>query len=392
MGSTMPNAPRGRPRRFSEFEEFYRSLPTLMTKRPKYFRGIGVFRGSRGETVWIKINLPKGGYYKAKAYAPGSSLEIKLGNFASWPWQQLVDQQADFQGKADRGEPLEDERPPTFAVWSDHWLNRLRFRAKTSDTSESHLRVHLLPVFGSKLLTDIGVTEINSWIAKRLQEAEPGTVKRQFNTLGAILNDAVRAGKIERNPCEGADTIRGVATRNRFLEHEELIELLARAGDEAAWLSDFILWSVHSGMRRGEILNLDWPSVRRINDERAIVVIETSKVDRPRHVTCTPTMMKILDRQVERKKQGDERVFPIALSTLKRKWKKVLAQANLTDVRLHDLRRTHATHVVASGIDLNSVAGRIGHTDLTMLQRHYAALTDSADQGMVDTIEGLFGG
>jgi len=362
-----------------------------MAKRPKYLKGIGVFRGSRGDTAWIKIRLPNGGIYKGRTFSAGSNLEIKVGNLKSWSWQQLIDQHALMQGRADRGEPLQDEVALTFEVWATQWLERLKVRAKAFDTSEIHVRVHILPVFGTQQLSEIGISEINSWIARRLAEAAPGTVKRQFNTLRAIFNDAVRAGKIENNPCKFADPIKGIATRNRFLQIGELVELVARASDIDPWFSDFILWSVHSGMRRGEILSLLWPSVRKVDDGKAVVIIETSKADRPRLVSCTPTMMGILNRQLDRKLNGDNRVFPIALSTLKRRWEKVLKDTALSDVRLHDLRRTHATHIAASGVDLNTVAGRIGHTDLTMLQTTYAALTESADQGMVKIIEDLFG-
>ena len=76
--------PRGRKRKFSEYEELLQGLPKVMKKRPKYVNGIGVFRGSRGDTVWVKISLPHGAAYKGKNHAIGSSLEIKLGKLSSW--------------------------------------------------------------------------------------------------------------------------------------------------------------------------------------------------------------------------------------------------------------------------------------------------------------------
>ena len=75
----MANVLKGRPRRFSEFDKLITDLPVPMTKRPKYLKGIGVFRGARGDTAWIKLRLPHGGHYNGKPHAPGSSLEIKLG-------------------------------------------------------------------------------------------------------------------------------------------------------------------------------------------------------------------------------------------------------------------------------------------------------------------------
>ena len=44
----------------------------------------------------------------------------------------------------------------------------------------------------------------------------------------------------------------------------------------------------------------------------------------------------------------------------------------LKDVRLHDLRRTHATILISQNIDPRTVAGRLGHSGTGMLARHYA--------------------
>ena len=109
----MANVIKGRPRKYSEFEQLLAGLPKPMTKRPKYVKGIGIFRGARGDTAWIKIRLPQGGQYKDKLYAPGESLEIKLGLLSSWSWERLISKHAEMQGKADRGEQLENLAPAT---------------------------------------------------------------------------------------------------------------------------------------------------------------------------------------------------------------------------------------------------------------------------------------
>ena len=78
--------------------------------------------------------------------------------------------------------------------------------------------------------------------------------------------------------------------------------------------------------------------------------------------------------------------------TLRRKWEKARKAVSLEDVTIHDLRRTNATQAVVAGIDLRTIAGRIGHTDLTMLQRHYAALVGSAAEGAAEKIQAVFDG
>jgi integrase len=382
--------PRGRKRKYAEYDELLASLPRVMKKRPKYVSGIGIFRGSRGETAWIKINLPHGAAYNGKSHKPGSSLEIKLGNLSSWTWQQLEDKYRELQGRADRGETLEDHTQLTFSAWAEDWLARSKSRVKGYGILVGHIHNHLLPTFMQTPLSSVSVADVNRWQSKQLETFEPGTVKRQFNTLRACLNDAVRSGHIDKNPCSGADTIRGINRRQRFLDAEEILTLLAAAEIEADWLADLILWFLHSGMRKSEALGVTWSDIRMLPNDTVIVELSQTKSGDGRQVVCTKTMNEIIERQRFRKKDGDGRLFPYAAITIRRKWQKVRDKAGLSDVVMHDLRRTHATHAVTANVDLRTLAGRIGHSDLTMLQKHYAALVGSAAEEAAEKIEASF--
>ncbi len=386
----MPNKRRGRPRKYAEYDALLASLPKPMTKRPKYLNGLGVFRGSKGDTAWVKIRLPKGGAYQGKNYQPGEAIEIKLGRVSSWSWAQLEERRDELQGRADRGEPLEDQPSVLFNAYAQAWLERAKVRVKDFVTIRAHVNKHLIPTFGTKPITAVSTADINRWIARQHGSCQPGTVKRQLNTLRAILNDAVRAGHIDANPCRHADPIRGIVGRQRFLDGDELVRLLAVAQDVADWLPDFILWCVHSGMRKGEVRTLMWSDIRALEDGRTFAQIGTSKSGQPRIVSCTQTMKEILERQRERRVDGNNHVFPVSAMTLRRKWEKARKLAGLEDVTLHDLRRTHSTHAAAAGVDLRTLAGRIGHTDLTMLQKHYAAIVGSADAEAAETVERVF--
>jgi integrase len=382
--------PKGRKRKYAEYEELLESLPKVMSKRPKYVKGIGVFRGARGETAWIKISLPHGAVYNSKSYKAGSSLEIKLGNLSSWSWQQLELEHSTYQGKADRGEPLEEQVQYLFKEWAEDWLERSKSRVKDYKTIQVHLNKHLIPVFGKKALYHIAVADINKWQSKQLETLEPGTVKRQHNTLKACLNDAIRSGHLEKNPCANTNKIKGINRRQRFLDAEEILTLLATAEEEADWLADLILWYLHSGMRKNEALGLTWGSVRSLTNGTTIIELGQSKGSDGRHVVCTKTMGGIIERQRTRMKDGDDRLFPYAAITIRRKWQKVREKAGLSDVVMHDLRRTHSTHAATAGVDLRTLAGRIGHSDLDMLQKHYAALVGSAAEDAASAIEGVF--
>jgi hypothetical protein len=147
-----------------------------------------VFRGAHGVTVWLKIRLPNGGTLRSKTYPQNASVEIKMGSLDSWAWDQLTEKHRELQGKADRGEPLEEIPDLTFAIFARDWLARAESRLRAHGTAQIHVHKHLIPAVGAIPLRLISLADINRWIARQLKGAAPGTVKRQFNTLRAILN------------------------------------------------------------------------------------------------------------------------------------------------------------------------------------------------------------
>ena len=388
--NTRAARPRGLPGRFAEFDRFYSSLPDEMGKRPRYLHGVGIFKGKRDDTAWVKIRIPRGAVFRGKHYPPRSSVEIKAGKLSSWSWPQLLGYRDELQGRADRGEPLEETTPPTFGEWAADWLERSRSRISAYETAEIHVRCHLLQTFGPKLLSAITPADINAWAAAQRKKLSPATVRRQFSTLRSILNDAVRSEIIKRNPCSQTERFRGDAARQRFLTGEEIQKVIAVAEQKAPWLADFVLWALHSGMRRGEILALTWDNIKSVNDGLRVAMVGKSKSGKPRMTVCTRTMCEVLDRQKKRCEDKRGPVFPVSLMTLRRRWGAARKEAGLDDITIHDLRRTHSTYAAAGGVDLRTLADRIGHSDLTMLQKHYAAVVGSAASGAADTFQNIF--
>ncbi len=143
-------------------------------------------------------------------------------------------------------------------------------------------------------------------------------------------------------------------------------------------------------MRKGEIRALRWQDIRPLENGRVVILIPTSKTNEPRMISSTRTMIEVLDRQRGRRIDGDERVFPVSNMILRRYWEQARQLADLSDVTLHDLRRTHGTHAAAAGVDLRTLADRIGHTDLAMLQKYYAAVVGDKAIEAAETFQNAF--
>lgn len=380
--------PVGRPRRYARFEDFEASLPGQMVKRPAYCDGVGIFKGATDATVWVKIRMLRGGLYRGRSIPAGGSVEHKLGKRASWDLLQLLTERDRLQGLADRGEPLEAVEVETFEKYAAAWLERRRPTLKGYGVANGHVIAALNPAFGKKALNVINVADVNRWIGTQSVKLKPATVQRQLSTFNAIMNDAVRSGVIEKNPSERADRIRGVEARQRFVTGEEWQKILETAdqielkqeGDKErrpqqlrGWLRNFVVWAYESGMRRTEIHNLTWDNVRQLDDETMVIEVLSTKTGKSRFVTCTSEMVSIVAnlRKLDRAK-GDERLFPLSLTTLKRSLTALWKATGLQDVRLHDLRRTHATMLMQLNIDARTVAGRLGHSGTAMLAKHYA--------------------
>lgn len=383
-----PKRPVGRPGRYAKFDRFEADLPDLMKKRPAYCDGIGLFKGATSSTVWLKIRMPLGGVYNGRTVPIGGSVEIKKGKRASWTWQELIEERDRLQKLADHGEALEATQTPTFAVHAGEWLERKKSTLKSFGVTQGNVNRSLVPAFGKMALDAITVGDVNKWIGKKRATLKPATVQRELNTFNAIMNDAVKNGLIDRNPATWADKPKGAEARQRFITVDEYKTILAtcerieREQEEKCeqtphrirgWLRHFVSWAYNSGMRRAEILALHWHNVREVDEEHTVVEVLNTKGNKSRFVSCTPEMKAILTAlKALPRMEGDDRLFPLSMTTLKRNLAALWKATGLKDVRLHDLRRSHATILMSKGIDPRTIAGRLGHSGTAMLAKHYA--------------------
>jgi integrase len=82
--------------------------------------------------------------------------------------------------------------------------------------------------------------------------------------------------------------------------------------------------------------------------------------------------------------------FPLPPSTISHRWRVVRSACEgLAFVRFHDLRHTHVSELLSAGVDVRTVAGRVGHSSARMTLDRYAHVLPAADQAAAAIIGGL---
>ena len=275
------------------------------------------------------------------------------------------------------GEPK--EKVPLFrdfveGPWREAHFDR--YKPSTRRSARIVLSRWVLPAFGSKPLDRITPAQARRWF-DAYSRTSPGGANRTLDILRQIMNFAIACGHIETNPTRGVRKNRRTPL-TRFLSREEIgrlhgaLDQHAERGDENRKQADIIRLLLLTGCRLGEIVRLRWSEVQ--GDALELADSKTG----PRKVPLNSRARRILGRQPRGQSPF---VFPSPLDPSRprgdrlRLWYRVQREAGIEDVRLHDLRHTHASHAVMNGVPVPVVSRMLGHSNVRMTLR-YAHLGD----------------
>ena len=272
----------------------------------------------------------------------------------------------------------------TFNDMMDRYLKeRSITKAPASRQRDEQCLAHLRDAFGPLTLAEITPKLLAAYKAKRRETAKPATVNKELGLVRHGFNVAIREWEWCRdNPMQRVcmETVRN--ERDRWISSEEEGRLLANS---APWLQDMIVFALNTGMRRGEILNLQWQAVDLI---RQVLVVMRSKNGEKRTVPLNSRLVELLRRKATMQAKGSF-VFSSAASTLvdarnlTRSFRLAAKKAQLIDVRFHDLRHTFATRLAQAGVDLYKVQRLLGHKSAAMTQRYAHHSPESLREGVL---------
>ena len=236
--------------------------------------------------------------------------------------------------------------------------------------------------FGSKCLHEITVLDIQRFKSERIEKVAPATVNRALAILKSMFNRAIEWGKIKENPVRRVKMFKENNIRLRFLEKEEITKLLSNCCQH---LLPIVVIALNTGMRKSEILGLKW---RDIDFKRDIAYLHDTKSGEKREIPLNNTAKKTLISVLKHpdspyvfcNKEGEP------YGDIKKSFLSAVKRADIINLHFHDLRHTFASHLVMSGVDLNTVRELLGHHSLEMTLR-YSHLSPDHRKRAVDTLD-----
>lgn len=353
----------------------------------------------------------------------------ELENRTSKTWQYATKQDAkdDIENRKpelisfveSKGRELGDVK--TFRQWAeyakaDFYRPAVITEGRKVVGIKAHRATHILinqlvECFGDKSLAKFSKYDLDRYKIWRLEQGDRrgekgkleskerdavklSTVNRGLAILKHLLIEAHDAGLIAKNVTKGSKAIDADAetARTRTLTDAEEQRLLAscvgtrtveykRKGKDVKatveadnpYLKAVILLGLDSGLRRGEILTLDWKDIDL--DAGIIKILGThTKTQRTRAVPMTNRTKAELLSLANFDTSG--KVFPF--NDFKRSWATAVKVANIDGLHFHDLRRTFVTRLQSGGVSIGIAAELAGHSRLETTQKHYTSTDNPA--------------
>jgi integrase len=318
----------------------------------------------------------------------GVERRLTIGSFPDWP-ANLARKEAQKlkrwvdQGRDPQAERHAERRAPSVAAlferyFAEHAIEPKKRLASIVEDKAIYAK-WIDRGLGNRKVVDIKRADIERLHRQATGEA-PIRANRMLSLLSTAFGLAVRWELRSDNPAKAIDRNREQA-RQRYLSGDELARLnafLDRHSDQR--LVAVIRLLLLTGARRNEVCGLRWAELDLVAGIWTKSAMRT-KSRREHRVPLSQAAVAILVGLRRAQTKLSPYVFPTAgraghLRDL-RGWRELRAEAGLCDVRIHDLRHSHASLLANAGMSLPMIAALLGHASPSTTAR-YAHLADSA--------------
>jgi integrase len=309
----------------------------------------------------------------------------------------------------------------TLAQFLDRWLDAVKPRVspRTHERYCEIARKNIVPLLGGLPLSVLRPHHITAAYAKALESGRrdgegglaPRSVHHMHRILAQALAQAVRWEVLVRNPTDAVDPPKPERKAMKTIDLSQTVNLIERIRGTSMLVPT--LFAVLCGMRRGEIAALRWKNLDLDNKKIAVaesaeqthagVRLKPPKNGKGRSVTLSNTMVEELRaHRIEQAQQllrlgtrlsDDTFVCALADGTpmqpnyITHAWTKLVARTGLKRLRFHDLRHSHATHLLASDVHPKVASERLGHSKVGITLDLYSHVLPGMQEDAVARVD-----
>ena len=368
---------------------------------------------SRGSGEGSVFQLPSG-KYRAELYlgvdATGKKLvwrcDRKLRREAAEELAKAIKERAEGQ--------LMFSSSQTVAQFAAMWLpSRTGIRRITQNGYEKDLRLHILPALGEIKLQKLRPQHCQQFVTTVADKGlSPYTIRRAYAVLRRMLRDAVKWQLIPTNPALLADLPQLPQPERNWLEPEQAKAFLSEChGDDYEAL--FVV-ALTTGLRAGELRGLEWGDIdwqhKTLTVQRRVIRLarawdedEPKSRSSQRTIPLVDITIEALHRQRARQLewrlragaawQESAHIFTGATGEpyssphlVNCHLLPLLARAGLPRIRLHDLRHSAASLLLALDVPLKVIQEIMGHSNISVTANTYAHTMSSLHVDAMDKL------
>lgn len=260
---------------------------------------------------------------------------------------------------------------------------KVSLKPTTFDVKQRIINKQITPFFTGMQLDKITRRTVNEWrtrlLSKGYQTSYVRTIQAQLST---IFNFAIENYNLPSNPAINTSKLRSTKSKKiNFWTLEEFRTFAMTLKLPQHIMAFYMLF--WTGMRVGEMLGLTWDDIDFSSNAITISktstrlkkqnVITTTKTEAGSRVVIMPQFLA--DMLTDYRKMSEyngEHIFCLTRSALLLKIHTGAEKAGVKQIRLHDLRHSHASLLINSGFSPTDVADRLGHANPAVTLKIYS--------------------
>lgn len=337
-----------------------------------------------------------------------------------------------FQLEEQYSKATPQERRVRFADLAEEWLNDAKLSKSLNTSTLERMkgcRERIYAAIGNYYVDELDFRTIKNFIfslAKNGVNKTTGkglaekTQKHYLTFISDVMRYAILCGMITNNPCRGVPVVKTEHKESEPYTFEEEIALMERLDDAPLRYRTYVLLMIYCGMRRSEVLGLEWKDIDF--ESKKCAIVRTSQyrnkntgtytsapktkssqrcLELPQEVLAELRKLK-LEQNRNRVKCGDQwietdRVFtqwngkPMGVHTPYNWLMTFCKKQGLPFKGLHAFRHAFATLAILDAkVDLKTVSAVLGHAQTTTTLEIYAHAIQQANAQAVDSVANLF--